>query len=163
MVVRAASESDMAALATMLSTYMAEAMARAWAGSVAALQRDGLGREFYTHIAFASDKQIGFACWHRIYNVHYCVPGGEVTDMFVEPAFRNRGVALLLVAAVAKQVQSLGGQFLRGRSDPQLERLYKRFAVIVPGAECYLGGPTFESLAMLSARPLREIVRALPG
>lgn len=159
--VRVAEADDLPQVASLLRSYMAEALDRRWEGDVAALERDGLGQRFNTLVTVDGDSPIGFACWHWVYNVHYCVQGGEVTDMFVMRPFRGRGVALSLITHAARQVETAGGHFLKGHLDRSLERFYARFAVVVPGAECYVGGDPFRLLSELCGRPVRELVRSL--
>lgn len=160
--VRSATADDMREVASLLRAYMREALSRRWEGSLEALERDGLGREFSTLIACRRGRAIGVAFWHRVYNVHYCVAGGEICDLFVQPEHRGGGIALMLVAEAARSIHAAGGVFLRGQADEQLEALYSRCAVVVPGAECYLGGAEFAALAAsVDIRP-RSLLRMLP-
>lgn len=101
-VIRAAAATDLPEVEELLRSYMAEALNRRWEGSLSALERDGLGREFHTLLAWRGREAVGVAFWHRVYNVHFCVVGGEICDMFVKRHYRNSGTALMLVAAAAR-------------------------------------------------------------
>ncbi|MFO1396505.1 MAG: hypothetical protein U1F48_05520 [Burkholderiales bacterium] len=160
-VIRAAAATDLPEVEELLRSYMAEALNRRWEGSLSALERDGLGREFHTLLAWRGREAVGVAFWHRVYNVHFCVVGGEICDMFVKRHYRNSGTALMLVAAAARDIKSAGGSFLRGQSDERLESLYSRCAVVVRGAECYLGGNEFDALAATSDISPRHMLRTL--
>lgn len=161
-VIRAAAATDLAEVEELLRSYMAEALSRRWEGSRAALERDGLGREFHILLARRGREAIGVAFWHRVYNVHYCVAGGEICDVFVKRPYRSSGTALMLIAAAARDIKIAGGSFLRGQSDEHLESLYSRCAVVVRGAECYLGGSEFDALAAAPDVPARRMLRTLP-
>jgi len=160
--VRPACLEDISAVATILREYMAEAFGRSWEGSTDALKRDGLGGEFHTLVAELSGCIIAFACWRRVYDVHHCAAGAEVTDMFVRPDHRGRALAVRLLAAVAAQAQAAGGCFLKGRSDAKVEALYRRVAVLSPGADCYVGNRAFRVLANLTEASPRTLLRGLP-
>jgi len=154
-------ESEVAAVGGMLRRYMFESLERSWEGTVEGLSlamRDG---HVNLSVAKLNGVAIGLASWHRVFNVHYCVSGGEVTDMFIEREYRGRGIALALLATIAEQIRLFGGVFLRGRSDAGMQALYSRLATIVPGAECYVSGERFVSLASLSNQSPRAAVRAL--
>ena len=146
----------------MLKSYMAEAFEREWEGSAEALERDGLGREVRTLVAESGRDLIAFACWRRIYDLHHCALGAEVTDMFVQPKHRGRGLAPSLVAAIAGQIQREGGRFIKGRADAKLERFYRRGAVLSPGSECYVGNRAFAVLARLAGAAPHALARGLP-
>jgi GNAT superfamily N-acetyltransferase len=107
---------------------------------------------------------VGFAAWEPSYDVHHCVWGGHVIDMYVRPPVRGRGVAVALLATVAAHVRERGGSYVRGQSvpDPRVQRLYERLAVSFPGASCYVGGRAFRALAELRGAAPRTIARGLP-
>jgi hypothetical protein len=162
-IIRKSLRDDIPVLARLLDAYMRETYNTAWAGSVERLEKDGFGNKFEMMIAESSSKEIiGFAAWISTYDLHYCMKGGEVIDMFVASSFRGRGVVLLMLTEIAAEIQKGGGTFLKGGAvdNPVVKHFYQRFAVGLP--ECYVSGRAFRHLAGLSGRSLREIVRNLP-
>src|SRR5262245_25551321 len=108
--VRAAERRDIQVLIRLLDAYMQEIHARPWLGTAEALTRDGLGREFYTHVATTKDEDvIGFVTWTKSYDVQHCVKGGYVLDLFVVPEHRGRAVAAALMLAVVAAIHESGG------------------------------------------------------
>jgi len=146
----------------MLKSYMSEAFGREWEGSTELLRRDGLGRELNILVAESTDGLAGFACWRRVYDVHHCAAGAEVTDLFVQPKFRGRALAPKLIAAIAAHVEADGGRFVKGRASAKLTKLYQRSAVVAPGSECYVGNRAFHALARLLHATPQDLVRSLP-
>jgi GNAT superfamily N-acetyltransferase len=160
--VRAAEEADVPAVVRLLESYMAETLDRRWEGTVEAFIRDGLGAEYQTLVLAVEKDVAGFLCWHRTYDLHHSAIGGEVLEMFVEPRYRGRGWGAALVAEAARQMERAGARFLKAASGPELEELYGRFAVVVPGVQCFLGGSAFREVADLAGSHPRDIVRGLP-
>lgn len=113
--VRIATPEDVPSLSELLHDYMRETFGQPWHGSPEAVGRDGFGAEFETIVAETADGQlIGFAAWFLSYDLHHCLRGGEVIDMFVRREHRGRGVAAALLAAVAAEIRRRDGQYLRG-------------------------------------------------
>lgn len=165
LIVRPAAPGDVPMLARMLEDYLRETYGAAWHGTPEALLRDGFGGEMEMLVSAAGDGRVtGFAAWTRAYDLHHCVSGGEVIDLYVVPETRGRGVALALLSALADEVRRRGGVFIKGSavSDAAVRKLYARFAVINPGVDCIVGGRAFRRLAELSGRPAREVLRSLP-
>ena len=163
--VRAAERGDAPALAALLDAYMQETFRTVWHGSAEALARDGFGREFETLLAVATGGQpIGFAAWAASYDLHHCVRGGDVLDLYVVPPARARGVAAALVCAVARSIREAGGAYVKGHAVevPAVERLYMRAAMRFPGADVIVGGRAFRRLADLAGLPARTLARSLP-
>ncbi len=161
--VRIATADDAPALSSLLSAYMQETFQRAWGGSVESLVRDGCGARFESLLALRSDALVGFASWTRAYDLHHCVAGGDLIDLYVVPECRARGVAADLVAAVAARIQASGGGYVSGMAVRGSEKLYARLAMQFPGTACIVGGRAFRTLADLAGRPARDIVRGLPS
>lgn len=88
---------------------------------------------------------IAFISWVQTYDLHWCLRGGEVIDMFVSPFFRSRGLAILLLTNIAKEIQDDKGAFLKGAAvdNPILHRLYQRIAIRVSENDYYLSGRHF--------------------
>jgi GNAT superfamily N-acetyltransferase len=53
-------------------------------------------------LAFAGDEPVGFAVWFENYSTFLGRRGIYLEDIFVEPAWRRRGIGRLLLAYVAK-------------------------------------------------------------
>jgi GNAT superfamily N-acetyltransferase len=163
--IRPALPTDASDLADLLEAFMQDAFQRPWHGTVDALGRDGCGARFEMSVAVASNgAMVGFVAWEGSYDLHHCVSGGHVIDMYVRPSHRGRGVALALVADVAERVRQRGGHYVRGQAvpTPAVQRMYDRIAVLFPGAECNVGGRAFRALADLAGLPAREAARRLP-
>jgi GNAT superfamily N-acetyltransferase len=164
--IRPATVEDVPALAALLDAYMQEVFNSRWHGSRDALIADGFGAKFATILAESSDGQVvAFVAWQHSYDLHHCVVGAEVIDMYVAPAFRGRAVSLLLIAQLASQVRAFGGLFVKGQAVTRrrTQGLYERVAVSFPGADCIVGGRAFRALADLAGRPARFIVKNLPN
>ena len=112
----------------------------------------------------AGDEPVGFLAWRDSYDLHNCVSGAEVIDMYVRPYHRGHALAMALLAAVAQEVASRGGKYLKGQSveRPAIWRMTRRFARCFPGADCFVGGRAFRALAALRGRPAREMLKSLP-
>jgi GNAT superfamily N-acetyltransferase len=163
--VRPALPADASELATLLEAFMQDAFRSRWHGTADALRRDGSGAHFETSVALASSGTIvGFVAWEGSYDLHHCVSGGHVIDLYVRPSRRGQGVALALVADVAARVRERGGHYVRGQAipAPAVQRMYERVAVLFPGAEANVGGRAFHAIADLAGLPAREAARRLP-
>ena len=162
--IRPATLEDVPALAALNSDHMRELFHCAWTGSAAALARDGFGLCFEFVVAARGDAVVGFVAWQRDYDLHNCIPGAELMDMYVAPSLRGLGVALQLVAAVAATSRTRGGTYVRGLTtgDPNTRRTYERLAIAFDADNCIVGGRAFRVLADLAGKPARSIVRGLP-
>ena len=163
--VRSATADDLQHVAALLRAYMLETYSRDWSGSENALRRDAFGVRCDLELAVSGENEvIGFAAWKESYDLHHCVSGGDVLDIYVVPVWRGRAVAVRLVCAVAAAVKDRGGKYLQG-SGPEggrSRRLYDRIAVAFPGATCIVGGRAFRRLAELNGAAPKTIVRSLP-
>ncbi len=163
--IRDATPKDIPHLETLLKAFMQETFQRSWEGTGQKLARDGFGTEFKMVVAEAANHQlIAFAAWASSYDLHHCVKGGEIMDMFVEPAYRGRGVAAQLIVAIATQIQQQGGVYLKGQAVENLnaQRLYKRCSWHFSAIECYVSRRAFRQLTELSNQSSRDVVRNLP-
>lgn len=163
--IRNATSDDVQALEKLLTAFMQETFQRPWGGTLQKLGQDGFGAEFQMVVAEAENQQlIAFAAWISSYDLHHCIKGGEVIDLFVEPAHRGWGVAIQLLTAIANQIQQQGGVYIKGQAveNPSAQRLYQRCARCFPGADCYVSGRAFRRLTELSGQSLRNVARNLP-
>jgi GNAT superfamily N-acetyltransferase len=156
-------EESLAALVPLLRAYMRETYDAPWNGSEDALRRDGLGQRCSIRMAMAGGEPIGFIAWTGSYDLHHCVTGGEGLDLYVDAAWRGRGVAMMLACAACAAIAVEGGVYLKGIAvaTGSGARLYARSALCDPSG-CIVGGRAFRRLAELAGRPVREIVRLLP-
>ncbi len=143
---------------------MDEALSLAWGGATSALERDVSAGRIHVLVADETDALIGFAAWTWSYDLHHCVRGGEVLDVYVTPGRRGQGVAVALLAAIANEIWRAGGTYLKGLvvAERAGRRLYQRLGVSFPGEHCYVSGRAFRELSGLAGRSPREIVRRLP-
>jgi GNAT superfamily N-acetyltransferase len=161
--VRDAAVEDMTQLAGLLDEYMQETFQRRFSGRREDLTRDVLGKECHTLVAVDDLELVGFAIWQRCYDVHHCLNGGELLDLYVQKGARGSPFAPELLLAVIAAVSKTGGKFLRGKGvSEQGDQLYDRFAVTFPGTEFILGGRAFRELGALKGVPLRQAMRQIP-
>jgi GNAT superfamily N-acetyltransferase len=163
--IRVATSADIPALTSLLAPFMAEAFQAKWHGTPAALAA-ALGHDI--EMLIADDPRgapAGFVAWQLGYDLHHCVRGGSVLDLYVAPPSRGRGVALALMASVAARVRARGGVYVRGQAVPkrEVERVYERMCVLFPGAEANVGGRAFRVLADLDGVAPRVAVKRLPA
>jgi len=160
--IRSATEVDLSAVGDLLALYMAESLGRTWEGTTQALARDTEAGHVRITVAEAETGIVGFASWYPMYDVHHCATGGEVSDLFVLPRFRGRGLAPRLIAHVAREVEAFGGRFVKGRGADAGGGLSSRIAVVCDGGECYVGGGAFRALATLADASPRTFAARLP-
>ena len=162
-IVRELKPSDVRAVADLLQAYMRETYDMAWPGGVSGLIRDGFGARFKMLIATLADHSVGFLAWETAYDLHHCMIGGHVLDLYVEPGHRRKGLAVKLIAKATAVIHALGGAFVKGGAveSGSGSRLYGRFAPAF-GNEFILGGKAFRHLGTLPELPIRQLVRALP-
>jgi GNAT superfamily N-acetyltransferase len=162
-VVREAGPDDAQALAALLRAYMLETYQDEWRGSVKVLLRDGFGARFRALMAAFDDQPVAFLAWERSYDLHHCLIGGHILDLYVAHRHRARGIAVQLIARAAGVIHSEGGAFIKGGAvdSGTGTRLYGRFAPAF-GNDYILGGKAFRHLAAQSHLPMRELVRSMP-
>jgi GNAT superfamily N-acetyltransferase len=162
--VREATPQDTAAVAALLRAYMLETYDEEWRGSLEDLLRDGFGTCFRTLLAVHAQQPVGFLAWEKAYDLHHCLSGGQVLDLFVMKQHRARGIAVLLIARAAALIHGEGGAFLKGGAVDHgtASRLYGRFAPAF-GNDYILGGRAFRHLAAQAHLPVRSLARAMPS
>jgi GNAT superfamily N-acetyltransferase len=161
--IRETSPGDVHAVAALLRAYMLETYDEEWRGSVNGLLQDGFGARFRTLIAAFADEAVGLLAWEKSYDLHHCLSGGHVLDLYVARRHRARGIAVRLIAWAAGVIHSEGGAFIKGGAvdSGTGARLYGRFAPAF-GNDYILGGKAFRHLAAQSNLPVRELVRSMP-
>ena len=60
-------------------------------------------------IAEADGRAVGLCVWHRTFSTFTARHGIWVEDVFVEPAYRGRGIARAIFKRLAQQVKEEGG------------------------------------------------------
>lgn len=162
--IREASPADVHAVAALLREYMRETYDDEWRGSVNGLLQDGFGARFHALIAVLADEAlVGLLAWEKSYDLHHCLSGGHILDLYVARRHRARGIAVQLIATAAGVVHSEGGAFIKGGAvdSGTGARLYGRFAPAF-GNDYILGGKAFRHLAAQSNLPVRKLVRSMP-
>jgi len=162
-VIREASTDDVHTVAALLRAYMLETYHEEWRGSVNGLLQDGFGACFRALIAALADQAVGFLAWERSYDLHHCLGGGHILELYVAHRHRARGIAVQLIARAAGLIHSEGGAFIKGGAvdSGTGSRLYGRFAPAF-GNDYILGGKAFRHLAAQSNLPVRMLVRSMP-
>ena len=163
-VIREASPDEVHEVAVLLRAYMLETYHEEWRGSVTRLLQDGVGARFRALIAALADQAVGFLAWEISYDLHHCLSGGHILDLYVADRHRARGIAVQLIARAAGIIHSEGGAFIKGRAvdSGTGTGLYERFAPAF-GNDYILGGKALRHLAAKSNVPVRELVRSLPS
>jgi GNAT superfamily N-acetyltransferase len=154
---------DMHIVAALLRAYMLETYHDEWRGTVDGLLQDGCGVRFRALIATLAEEAVGFVAWERSYDLHHCLSGGHILDLYVGHRHRARGIAVQLIARAAGVIHSEGGAFIKGGAvdSGTGSRLYGRFAPAF-GNDYILGGKAFRHLAAQSSLPMRKLARAMP-
>ena len=162
-VIREANPDDTQTVAALLRSYMLETYHEEWDGSVNALLEVGFGARFRILVAAMADQLVGFLAWERSYDLHHCLSGGHILDLYVTRAHRARGIAVQLIARAAGVIHREGGAFIKGGAvdSGTGARLYGRFAPAF-GNDYILGGKAFRHLAARSKLPVRQLVRSMP-
>jgi GNAT superfamily N-acetyltransferase len=160
---RASIPADVTSVADLLQEYMQETYHGDWHGTAHCLARDGFGARFNLSVASGEETLIGFAAWRSTYDLHHCLPGIEVIDMYVRPAERGRGVAACLLARVAAQAAQVGATFMTGGAveTGSARRLYGR-STMTHGGQPYLSGRAFRAFAELAGAVPRRLSEQLP-
>jgi len=163
--IRKANPGDVPPLAKLLADYMQETCRGAWGGNAVLLDQHLIEKAVEIFLAETSSGEIvGFLAWSFSYDLHWCMKGAFIVDLYVCPQYRGRGAAVLLATELAAEIQKQGGTHLKGGAveTPAVHRLYRRIAMGLGENEYYVSGRAFRHLASLSGKGLREIVKNLP-
>lgn len=155
---------DAPVLAGLIDGYMRETFD---VGFVAPTQRlaDGLVAGWVRALlAERGSEPVGFVAWTWAWDLHHCVRGAEVVDLWVDRAHRGHGLAPRLVATVARVCRDEGGVFVKGQAvtSGSGRGLYERIAMSFPGTDCIVGGRAFRVLAELADATPRAMLAGLP-
>jgi GNAT superfamily N-acetyltransferase len=152
---------DAATLAALIEGFAQNHPGAAHPRSVEAMTEAYLGHAPVSRVLLAerNGAAIAFGAWRKTYDPYWSSFGGEVMALYVEPAWRGRGVALSLVAAIAAEVRAYGGRFLQGNYGDTVAPLYERMAVGRDERACHLSAEDFETIATAAGNSPREILR----
>jgi GNAT superfamily N-acetyltransferase len=97
-----------------------------------------------THVAEEDGSVVGFATWARTGTGAGAGAGTagsvELEDLFVDPAYRRRGIAAALVSRIAEILRALGAERLEVTANPHALGFYRAAGFIECGvAETDLG------------------------
>jgi GNAT superfamily N-acetyltransferase len=135
----------------------------AWPCSLATFKRDYTSGCFRMTVIHCDKKLVGFAAWLPHYDLHHCSHGAECIDMYVDPAYRCRGLGVALLCAIAAEITNLGWTYIRGQAlSGRASRLYARVGVCFGTNEYNLSGKALRQLAGLAGKSPKEILRGLP-
>lgn len=135
----------------------------AWPCSLATFSRDYVSGCFRMTVIRTNEKLVGFAAWLPSYDLHHCVHGAALIDLYVDPAYRCRGLGPALICAIAAEITGLGWEFMRGQAlSGRAARLYERCAVRFGTNEYNVSGKALQRLASLAGKSARAIFQGLP-
>jgi len=159
--IRAATIDDAATLATLIEGFAQNHPGATHPRSVEAMTEAYLGPDPVSRVLLAERNRtaIAFGAWRKTDDPYWSYFGGEVMALYVEPAWRGRGVALSLVAKIAAEVRAHGGRFLQGNYGDTVAPLYERMAVGRDERACHLSAKDFEMIATAAESSPREILR----
>jgi GNAT superfamily N-acetyltransferase len=111
----------------------------------------------------SSREVIAFLAWLPCCDLHWCIKGGVIVNLFVCPQHRSRGVAVLLATYLSRQIQERGGTHLKGGAveNPIVHRLYQRIAMRLSDNEYYVSERVCRHLVSLSGKNLRQYSKEL--
>ena len=164
--VRVAYADDAESLLQLLRNYLNEGFPGHAGSSADQLRRDVFNASGRQHVLLVERDgvAIGFLAWDEVYDMHWAMRGAQIADVYVAPAVRGHGAALLLIARACKETSVLGGMFLRGGAYERAStrRFFSRVAVVAPSGDTHLSGRAFRHLAQLQDASVRELLRKLP-
>jgi GNAT superfamily N-acetyltransferase len=154
----------LAALVDLLEAYMRETYRDTWHGSMNSLQRDAFGKECTIHVAEVGGHVVGFVAWTNSYDLHHCLTGGDILDLYVRPSWRGLGFAPALLCSAAAELLRRGATHLKGGAVDRGtgEHLYARCAASSGAGGFIVSGRAFRKLAELGGVSPRQLARSLP-
>jgi GNAT superfamily N-acetyltransferase len=162
--VRFAQENDLNDIEAMVDDFVKGHPAEKRARSRSALRDAYFGDKRVANLVVAvrDGRVVGMGQWTLIYDMFWSMYGASVEWLYVRPEHRGRALVVAILAQICAQVRQVGGEFLHGGGDDEVERLYERVAIGRPTNECHLSAEAFQVFADLAGLAPREIVRRLP-
>lgn len=81
-------------------------------------------------VARIGDQPAGMALWHPSYETAWAARGAFIVSLWVDEPFRRRGIATAIVAAVARRVRAMDGEYLWWASKPLNKRAHATYAAL---------------------------------
>lgn len=161
--IRDATAEDAQALVPLLDANVRALGGTRWLGSPERLVADVLaGSAARLAVAARDQRLVAFIAWAPAYDLHHCVRGAEVCDLYVDPGTRGVGLATQLLAHACARVAQGGGVYIRGTATRGAVPLYARVAWGWDCREMILGGRAFRTLAALAGASPKTLARGLP-
>lgn len=111
--IRPARFGDAQAIAGMANDLARRTIGGAGRMTAAAVRRDLIGQpDLGCLVADRSGSPIGYALWSAAYETAFAARGVYLSDLYVSPEHRSRGVGRGLMRALARICQEQGGRFL---------------------------------------------------
>lgn len=161
--IRAAAAADAHALSALLRTYVCEALSAEWGGREDTLRTSLETGTVKILLAVTGERLIGFAASLEDYDLHHCVRGIRVIDLYVVREWRGRSIGALLLTHVAAHAVASDFAYIRGEAidDDASRHLFDRVA-IRSGDSFNVSGKALRLLAGLRDCRPRDIVTSLP-
>jgi len=162
--VSTATSEDLDTVATLIDDYVRQNLGMSsWPCAIAPFKQDYADGHFRMSVICCDGKLVGFAAWLPTYDLHHCVRGAVFLDLYIDPAYRCRGLGAALICAIAAEVTALGWAFMRGHAlSGRAARLYERFGVRFGANEFNVSGKALQQLAALAGKSARDIAKGLP-
>jgi GNAT superfamily N-acetyltransferase len=162
-IIRVATDADIEPLSFLLRDYTREAFSVDWPCESDRL-RDALTGIVTILLAVTPQGIVGFVAAVDDYDLHHCLRGLRVIDLYVARKHRGQGVGLRLLAHMAARALTHKFEYLRGEviENQRTRRFLGRIA-IVSGESINVGGKALRLLAEQRDQPLRQMVRGLPS
>ena len=122
-------------------------------GAAARFSADGFGPDpaFAAVIAEHAGVPAGYALFWPTYDTEWATRGGWLSDLYMLPQARRRGIARRLMAEAAARTATQGGRYLTWLVDAENRRaraFYRTLAVEWPDSiPCICAGDKFRDLA----------------
>jgi GNAT superfamily N-acetyltransferase len=158
---RLATAADSPLLARFLAALLAEIDLPQGPDATARLRADGFGPDpaFAAVIAERAGEPVGYALFWPTYDTETAGRGGWLSDLYVTPEARGSGVAMRLMADIARRTAAAGGSYLVWlvhESNRAARAFYSRFAEEWhDGLVCICAGERFAALADSATSPSR--------
>ena len=107
-------------------------------------------------VARKAGEPAGMALWHPSYETAWAARGAFLVSLWVEERFRRRGVATALVAAIARRVRAMDGEYLWWASKPLNKRAHATYAALGAASEQVFAHALIGERFLAEAPPARD-------